>query len=177
MRLILVRPGEPAGEPKGKQGVDHSDFIAREIGSVVSRTLPAEAVYTGTNPLAAETARIISDGLGVAAPIENNAFDTATVDSSPGDIESLRSRAWAAAESLQEQHSADCTIILVAEELAIRLLVCHALAIPSSEIQRFRIDPASLTTLDFRLQPQRRTILAGLNETCHLEKEQVTGNE
>jgi broad specificity phosphatase PhoE len=170
VRLILVRPGEAVAEPSDEQGPDPAEFITREIESVVSRTLPVEAVYTSNGALAARTARIVADGLGVASPIENDAFDASTPDRDSDSLEGLQSRAWSAVESLQEQHSADCTLVLVAEEAAIRLLVCRALSIPASEIQRFRIDPASLTTLDFRLQPQRRTILAGLNETCHLEQ-------
>jgi len=170
MRLILVRPGESAGKPSHQQGPAQAEVITREIGSVVSRTLPVEAIYTSTNALAAETARIISDGLGIASPIQEDAFDVPIADSGPDGIEGLQSRAWSAVESLLERHPPDCTLILVAQEMTIRLLVCRALSLPLSEMQRFRIDPASLTTLDFRLQPQRRTILAGLNETCHLEK-------
>jgi hypothetical protein len=39
---------------------------------------------------------------------------------------------------------------------------------PLTDLRRFRLDPASLTTIEYRTAPRERTLLAGLNETCHL---------
>ena len=168
MRLILVRHAEADHSALSSHGRNHAAVIAHEIAEAASRTFPVAAVYSDPATAAFETAQVITDALAIALPTPDGAFASLSTDAAAEGLEAHQGKVWAAVESLQELHSPDSTLVIVSHEMPVRLLVCQALSIPLNEMHRFRIDLASLTTLDFRLTPQRRTILAGLNETCHL---------
>jgi probable phosphoglycerate mutase len=81
-------------------------------------------------------------------------------------LSDLQSRAWGAIEAMREAHPPEENLVAVTHNFAIHTLVCRALNIPLAEFRRFQQDLASITTIEFRGQ---RTIVANLNETCHLE--------
>ena len=79
-------------------------------------------------------------------------------------LESAQETAWQAIESWRATLGPDEAVIIVGDETLIRLLVCHALAIPLAERARFRIDSASVSVIDFR----QRTMVSRINDVCHL---------
>jgi broad specificity phosphatase PhoE len=81
----------------------------------------------------------------------------------------LQATAWTAIERFKEDHGADDQILAVTPVSTVQATVCRALSMPLEDFQRFRIDPGSLTIIDFRVQ-QNRTLLLTLNETCHLAR-------
>jgi len=170
MRLILIQHGavESPGQP-GSQLTEHGRLHARalagEIAKLSGRTTAVEAIYTSPLSAARETAGVIASMLTSGSYLTHDAFTDALHEAELG---TLQERAWAATEALREEHSDSALLVIVTHELPIRTLVCSALSIPLADMRRFQIDPGSMTTLEFRSQPQRRTILAGLNETCHL---------
>jgi hypothetical protein len=40
---------------------------------------------------------------------------------------------------------------------------------PLDDMARFALHPGSLTVIEYRTQPRERTLIASLNETCHLQ--------
>lgn len=170
MRLILVRHAEAGHDVLSDHARKHAAIIAHEIAEAAGRSFPVSAVYSDPSGAALDTARVITDALTIATPTPRDAFASPAPGVTAGALEAHQTEAWSAVEAIQEEHSPDSTLVIVSHELPVRLIVCRSLSIPLAEMHRFRIDPASLTTLDFRLLPQRRTILAGLNETCHLGK-------
>lgn len=168
MRLILVCHGEANSEAITQTGNRRAELIAVELASILERTFPAEAVYVGTSPAAQNTARLVATALGLPSPREHHAFGARAKEAGPDVLEGIQTLAWQAVEEMQSEHSADSTIVHVNDELPVRLLVCQALSLPLTNMLNFQIGPGSLTTLEFRILPQRRTILAGLNERCHL---------
>src|SRR5262249_37290471 len=76
-------------------------------------------------------------------------------------------------ETIRQAHEADATVVAVSHTMLLHTVICGILNIPLSEWRRFELALASLTTIDFR--PNNRTIVSGLNETCHLDG--VTSNK
>jgi broad specificity phosphatase PhoE len=100
-------------------------------------------------------------------PFGHAALDPPPAGASGPELGAWQERAWGAIEDLRQRHEQDGAIVVVVPDLPLRLLVSRAIAIPLTELWRFRIDAGSLTAMDFR--PQRPLLLASLNETCHLE--------
>ena len=135
--------------PLSERGRRQADALAAAL-----RTAGAAAVYTSPLLPARATATPIAGALDLEAPQIIEA------------LTSLQAEAWSALETLKELHPAEAVIVIVSDELTIRALVCRVLTLPSGQAGRFRIAPASLTTIEFRGQ---RTLLAALNHTCHLD--------
>jgi broad specificity phosphatase PhoE len=132
-----------------------------------------EAVYSSPLRSASETALSIADVLGLASTVRADELVTITPEVLPEEgafdaVEALQGRAWELIEALKTRHDPAATLVLVTHELVIRAVVCRALGMPLTDLRRFRLEPASLTTIDYRTAPRERTLLAGLNETCHL---------
>jgi broad specificity phosphatase PhoE len=185
MRFILIRHGETEEPRPGLEAIGHDDsalspFGRRQAAALADVLREAsdrgqhfEAVYTSPLTSTNETARTIAGALGIAGVIPSDELVTITPEILPEDgaldaVEALQSRAWDLIEALKTRHDAAASIVLVTHELVVRSLVCRALGMPLTDLRRFRLDPASLTTIDYRTAPRERTLLAGLNETCHL---------
>ena len=70
-------------------------------------------------------------------------------------VEAIQERAWNLLLNLKEQHEQTSTIVLVTHDLTIRALVCRALEMQLADMRRFDLAPASMTTIEFRLQRDR----------------------
>ena len=139
-------------------------------------TLPLDSTsrrYTSPLRPASDTALSIADALGLGSTVQANELITITPEVLPDDgavdaVEALQERAWSLIEALKTRHDPASTLVLVTHELVVRAVVCRALGMPLTDLRRFRLEPASLTTIEYRTAPRERTLLAGLNETCHL---------
>jgi probable phosphoglycerate mutase len=157
-------------------GRRQAQALAHEL-DLISRRGPAiEAVYTSPMRPAAETAAVIAETLATGAPQTAEALGTLTPEVLPTDggldaIAMIQTRAWSLVETLRQQHEERAIVVLVSHELTIRAIVCRALNMPLQDLHRYDLDPASLSTIEFRRAPNGdlRTILAALNEGCHLD--------
>jgi broad specificity phosphatase PhoE len=150
--------------------------LAHELDLISKRGPAIEAVYTSPMRPAAETAAVIADALGTGQPLTSEALGTLTPEVLPpyGGLDALtmiQDRAWSLIETLREQHDERSVVVLVSHELTVRAIVCRALGMPLTDLKRYELDPASLSTIEFRRAPNGdlRTILAALNEGCHLD--------
>ena len=186
MKFHLIRHGEAAvsdlpdlghNDPSlGALGRRQAAALATEL-DLISRRGPAiEAVYTSPMRPAVETADVIVETLRIASPFVSQALGTLTPEVLPAGggldaVAAIQERAWATVEALREQHDERAVVVLVSHELTVRALVCRALGMPLTDLKRYELDPASLSTIEFRRAPNGdlRTILAALNEACHLE--------
>jgi ribonuclease H / adenosylcobalamin/alpha-ribazole phosphatase len=188
VRLTLIRHGETEEPRPGLAEIGHADpdlsasgrrqaeALARELAATAGRGESIVAVYSSPLLAARSTTEILTAGLGVETLETYDELVTLTPEVVPaeGGIEALsllQERAWSLVEALKERHEETATLVLVSHELTIRALVCHMLEAPLQEMWRFALEPASITTLEFRGQ---RRLLALLNETCHLEDEART---
>ncbi len=186
MRFTLVRHGEVEEPRPGLSQIGHddppltalgrrqADALATELQGAITRGTTVEAVYSSPLRAAMETAETIARDLEVDAPRRASELTTLTPEVVPSDdhtaLEALQTQAWSLIEALKQEHDERATVVLVTHELTIRALVCRALSMALDDAYRFALDPASLTTIEFRLQGQReRILIANLNETCHLE--------
>ena len=185
MRFTLVRHGEVEEPRPGLSEIGHddppltqmgrrqADALATELQGAITRGTTIEAVYSSPLRAAMETAEAIARDLEVEAP--RRAFELTTLTPEvvpPGDhgaLAALQEQAWSLIEALRQEHGERSTVVLVTHELTIRAVVCRALSMPLDDAYRFALDPASLTTIEFRSQPRERLLLDNLNETCHLE--------
>ena len=78
----------------------------------------------------------------------------------------LQEYAWSTVEILKGLHEPDVSIVLVSHELPVRGLICKALSIPLEESDRFKLEPASISAIEFR---GPRTLLSLLNDVCHTD--------
>ena len=138
------------------------------------------AVYASSEPGALETATAIASGFGLV-PIRAEALgaiardfkspaaanDRGTAHEGGAHLDDLQDQAWREVEEIRSETDAAGTVAVVCGPLAIRAVVCRLLGIPLAGPYRFELSPGSFSTIDFR---PNRTLLAGLNETCHLEK-------
>jgi len=185
MRFTLVLHGETEEPRPGLEATGHDDsalsaFGRRQAAAIATVLEEAsqhgeriEAVYTSPLRSAADTALSIADALGLASAVQANELVTITPEVLPDDgavdaVAALQERAWSLIEVLKTRHDPASTLVLVSHELVVRSLVCRALNMPLTDLRRFRLEPASLTTIDYRTAPRERTLLAGLNEVCHL---------
>ena len=186
MKFTLVRHGEVEDAQPGLSDIGHDDpaltahgrreavALARELLSDVEHGSPIEALYTSPLRAARSTADALSAVLGVGDPLLAPELATLTPEVLPeGDysaVEAIQERAWNLLLNLKEQHEQTSTIVLVTHDLTIRALVCRALEMQLADMRRFELAPASMTTIEFRLQRDReRTLIAALNDTCHVE--------
>lgn len=182
MRLILVRHGGVeetwlpdlghGDPPLSATGRQQTEALVAELRDLARRTQTPAAVYTSPFRAARDTAVQIADALRLEEPRTSDGLRTLTPEVLPHGggldaIAALQQNAWSAVESLRELHSDEADLVVVSHDLPIRALVCKALSIPLSDMRRFAVSPASLTTIWFR---GPRTLLAGLNDTCHLER-------
>jgi broad specificity phosphatase PhoE len=186
VKFLLIRHGEI--EASDLPDLGHNDPSLSAMGrrqasalatelDLISRRGPAiEAVYTSPMRPAIETADLIVDGLRLPSASISEALGTLTPEVLPAGggldaIAVIQERAWATVEALREQHDERAVVVLVSHELTIRAVVCRALGMPLTDLMRYELDPASLSAIEFRRAPNGdlRTILAQLNESCHLE--------
>ena len=185
MRFMLVLHGETEEPRPGLEATGHNDSplsaIGRRQASAIAMVLEEasqgrerfEAVYTSPLQAASETAVTIADSLGLATTLPAAELITITPELLPEDgavdaVAVLQERAWSLIEALKTRHDPASTLVLVTHELGIRAVVCRALGMPLTDLRRFRLEPASMTVIEYRTAPRERTLLAGLNETCHL---------
>jgi broad specificity phosphatase PhoE len=162
--------------PLSALGRRQASALASEL-ELHSRRGPAiEAIYTSPMRPARETADVIVEMLGIASPLVSEALGTLTPEVLPSGggldaVAAIQERAWATVEALREQHDERAVVVLVSHELTARALICRALGMPLTDLKRYELGPASLSTIEFRRAPNGdlRTILAALNEGCHLE--------
>jgi broad specificity phosphatase PhoE len=186
VKFHLIRHGDIATSDLPDLG--HNDPSLSEIGrrqaaalahelDLISKRGPAiAAVYTSPMRPAAETAAVIAETLGTGETSTSAALGTLTPEVLPENgaldaIAMIQDRAWSLVETLREQHDERAVVVLVSHELTIRAVVCRALGMPLHDLKRYDLDPASLSTIEFRRAPNGdlRTILAALNEGCHLD--------
>lgn len=178
-RIILVRHGETEdvegipdhsghGDPDlSRLGREQALAIARQIAELSDT--PVTAIYTSPLAAALTTASVIGDRLGLSSPEPSHGLVTIAPETLPPGrsgidaMAALQSRAWSAVERLRELHPPPSALILVSHELPIRATICRALSIDLEQSTRFRIDPASISRLEFR---GPRTVLASLNDVC-----------
>jgi broad specificity phosphatase PhoE len=166
------QPASSNGEAPGlsEVGLRQARAIAREIAAGAHGSWRPEAVFTSAWPAAAETAREIAAALDAAEPVAAAELADGAPDSRSDpsqDITRAEERAWVMIESLKERYEKDATIVLVSNQEAVRSLVRRALNMPPADMRRFDLEPASITTIEFRGQ---RTLIGALNEVCHLER-------
>jgi len=162
MRFVLVLHGET--ETNGAALTETGRRQARAVGAELHGQA---ATVIGSPSLAAmEAATIIADSLGAAAPEARKELDASAAE---GSYESGQEDAWAIIEAAKTELDLDATLVMVTHEVNIRLLVCRALGMPLSEMNRFALEPGSMSTIEWRTQPRERLLIASLNEVCHLE--------
>ena len=186
MKFTLVRHGEVEDPRPGLSEIGHDDpgltaygrrqaaALAKELLDAIEHGQQIEALYTSPLRAARTTAEALSAVLDVGDPRVASELTTLTPEVVPkGDIsavEAIQEQAWGLLLALKEQFEQRATIVLVTHELTIRALVCKALGMDLAGMLRFELEPASLTTIEFRLQRDReRTLIAALNDTCHVE--------
>jgi broad specificity phosphatase PhoE len=182
VKFVVVCQGQTQQAANGddralsQSGLSQARAIAREIGAVTERERLPDAVFTGTQPAAEETARQIVAELGAAEPQTVSELDNGALGPEAAGIQDrafVQERAWALIESLREHSEQDATIVLVTNEAVVRALVSRVLNLPPGDMWRFALEMASITTIVFRGQ---RTLIGSLNEVCHLENTS-TGNK
>jgi broad specificity phosphatase PhoE len=186
MKFTLVRHGEVEEPTPGLTDIGHDDpaltfygrrqgaALARELMEAIERGEQIEALYTSPLRAARITAEALSAVLDVGDPRVASELTTLTPEIVPADdvsaVEAIQERAWSLLLNLKEQFEQRSTVVMVTHELTIRALVCRALEMSLADMRRFELSPASLTTIEFRVQRDReRTIIAALNDTCHVE--------
>ena len=200
MRLILVRHGETElnreGRILGTTDVPLNatgQAQARAVAKALMADLPVK-MYTSPLARALETAKIISDALGVTpTPVsELQELDAGHLDGlaaaeararypefasrwdrDPGTAQmpggesllQVQHRAWVAVTRLMDKHPDD-TVVAVTHDFTIRTIVCAALDIALRNFRRLRQSVGSITRLD--LTPAHG-VLVSMNETWHLQ--------
>jgi broad specificity phosphatase PhoE len=186
MKFKLVRHGEVEDPRPGLSEIGHDDPVltalgrrqaaamARKLMQAADRGEALQALYTSPLRAARTTAEALSAVLDVGDARVASELTTLTPEVlPPGDtsaLEAIQSQAWGLLMSLKEQYEQPSTIVLVTHDLTVRSLVCKALEMPLADVYRFDLQPASITTIEFRLQRDReRTLIAALNDTCHTD--------
>ncbi len=178
--------GELAEDPLAHAALGHDDPLLSDTGLRQAQAVAEELRALGargkrhtivlTSPLRApQTAAALIVATLELGPAElREELTTLTPEVLPAKggleaVEAIQERAWSVIEALKQSHEPDTTLVLVTHELTIRSLVCRALSMPLTEMRRFALEPGSLSVIEYRTQPRERTLLASLNETCHLE--------
>jgi broad specificity phosphatase PhoE len=186
VKVVLVRHGEVEDPRPGLAEIGHDDApltphgrrqaaaLAKQLMEELERGERIEALYTSPMRAARTTAEALSAVLDVGEPRVLSELTTLTPEVVPqgetAAMAALQDQAWRLVLDLKQRHEQLSTLILVTHDLPIRALVCRALEMPLEDMFRFDLEPASLTTIEFRLQRDReRTLIAGLNDVCHIE--------
>jgi broad specificity phosphatase PhoE len=176
VRFVLVHHGDVDGAaetsdpPLSAEGLRQARAVAGELRALGARGDRHVAVLCGPLQASLRAAALIAETLELETPEARPELALGDGDQYPGGLQEL---AWSLIDALKASHEADASLVLVAHELTIRLLVCRALSMPVEEMRRFALHPGSLSVIEYRTQPRERTLLAGLNETCHLEGRQA----
>lgn len=162
MRFVLVLHGETVadGASLTETGRRQSQAVGAELRGQTANVLSSPA------SAAMEAATIIAETLGAESPDSRSELAVPSEDGSP---EAAQDAAWAIIEAAKTDLEPDTTLVMVTHEVNIRLLVCRALAMPLSEMNRFALEPGSMSTIEWRTQPRERLLIGSLNEVCHLE--------
>jgi broad specificity phosphatase PhoE len=168
LRFILVCNGEVEQRGRGSQADAELSPTGRAqalaIGAELKQTQPdIGAVYSSPMTAAQTTAALLAGALRLPAPKILTGVGTAASEIAV--LGSMQEHCWSALEALRAQHGPEGAVLLVSHDLPLRSLICRALSIPLEGIDRLRLDPASVSMIEFRGQ---RTLLAGLNDACHL---------
>jgi broad specificity phosphatase PhoE len=160
--------GGPAANdpPLSAEGLRQARAVADELRALRARGERHVAVLSGPLQAPLRAAALIAETLELETPEARPELALGDMDQ---DTDALQELAWSLIEALKATHEPDASLVLVAHELTIRLLVCRALSMPLDEMRRFALQPGSLSVIEYRTQPRERTLLALLNETCHLE--------
>jgi broad specificity phosphatase PhoE len=183
MKFTLVTHGEvqAAPGPAGRADPALTTLGRRQAAALAEQLLraaeagnPVEAIYTSPLRAARLTAEALSAVLDAGDPRVASELSALAPEQLDGDripdAEAVQERAWALLLDLKPHFEPQSTVVLVTHEITVRSLVCRALEMPLAEMRRFDLDPASVTTIEFRLQRDReRTLIAALNDTCHVE--------
>ena len=143
--------------------------IGKELAAIA--TPQVAAVYASPLAAAQTTAALVADALGLEGVETHDALVTVMPEQlSPGRdgsaaLSMIQERAWALVEALKERHPPDVSLILVSHELPIRAMIGRALSLPIEDVTRFEVEAGSISAIEFR---GPRTILAVLNDVCHL---------
>lgn len=180
MRVVLVRHGElqENWQPDtghldpalSARGLHDAEAIALALVQAVRGESSFAALYSSPLAAARETAEVIGAALDLSPEIEPSLATLTPEVLSAGDLaplEVMGERCWALLQQLKERLPEEGSVVLCTHELPIRALVCRALGMAAADYRTFAVDPGSLTTIEFR---GARTLLAGLNETCHLDE-------
>ena len=80
-------------------------------------------------------------------------------------LQDVQDRAWAAVQRLRARYPEE-TVVVVAHNFTIHVILCRALGLPLAGFRRLRHDLAAKAVLEVR---DDRAIVVSLNDTCHLE--------
>jgi broad specificity phosphatase PhoE len=172
VKFVLVHHGEVDGGPEASdpplsaEGWRQARAVADELRALGARGERHVAVLSGPLQAPLRAAALIADALDLETPEPRPEL---ALDAPGQDAGALQDLAWSLIETLKASREPDASLVLVAHELTIRLLVCRALSMPLDEMRRFALQPGSLSVIEYRTQPRERTLIASLNETCHLE--------
>jgi probable phosphoglycerate mutase len=182
MRFVLVLHGEVEADPLAHAAAGHDDpplsALGRRQAEAVAAELaphaPATAIYSSPFRATREAASLIAETLRISAPDLRDELGTLTPEVLPENgsldaVAAIQVRAWSVIEEAKTNLEPGATVVLVTHELTIRALVCNALSMPLQEMRRFTLEPGSISTIEWRLQPRERTLIGSLNEVCHLE--------
>ncbi len=192
--IVFVRHGQTAvnaaGQLQGRVdreltdvGLDQADRLARSL-----RVWPVKRVVTSPLRRAADTARAIADGLGLAVEVDDRLveLDYGDWDQRPfAEIAASDWDAWRAdpkftppgGESLVDvtgrvasfcdEHLGPELVVAVSHVSPIKAAVCLALGVDERASFRMHLDIASITRVD-RRAGDGPAFLASYNETSHL---------
>jgi broad specificity phosphatase PhoE len=186
MKIVLVHHGEVeepwlpemghANPSLSVHGLHQAEALAGELLAAAHRGQEIQAVYSSAMESASVTAEVICAALELPLPELREELGTLTPEVLPEDggidaLTLLQERAWSFIEHLRDDNDLSVNFVLVTHELTLRTLICRALAMSLKDLRRFRLDPASLSTLEFRRAPNgdMRSTVTTLNEVCHLE--------
>lgn len=180
-RLVLHGEIDGAAAANGQdpgltpQGRRQAAAMARDLMNVAEEGEDFQAIYTSPSPAARVTAEALSAVLDAGEPRVASELTVSKPEALPESgsegLADVQSQAWDLLLSLKEQYDQQSTVVLVTQELTIRALVCLALGMPLQDAFRFELEPASLSMIEFRIQRdgRERTLVASLNDTCHVE--------
>jgi ribonuclease H / adenosylcobalamin/alpha-ribazole phosphatase len=177
--------------PLTERGRVQADDLARSLAR-----FRLDAVYTSPLMRAADTAAAIARAAGLVAVVEPALHESAygawegltrakvlardpetlrrwEADpdvAPPGGGESLRAtqqRVVACVDALVERHRGH-TVVLVSHVGPVKALVCHAVGLGPEGARRMWLDSASITVLDWPVDPRRTGVLRLYNACDHL---------
>jgi broad specificity phosphatase PhoE len=168
MKFVLVVHGEvEAGRddpPLSEAGRQQAQALA---GGLRNQTANA-TIHSGPSRAMQETALPIAVAMQAAMPHLRDELRRPD-DESADALAAAQEQAWSIVEAGKMLLEPDATLVIVTHDLTVRLLVCRALSMPLDEMQRFSLQPGSMSTIEWRTQPRERLLIASLNEVCHLE--------